>query len=176
MDEKNIGSVCFAGHRNINLSSDTHMLLVSQLKTLINDGCSDFYSGGSVGWDTVCERAVLDLKANGLDIRLHLILPCPFEEQTRGWSEEEKQEFLEIQSQADSIEYVSTHYSDDCMKKRNQKLIDSSDMVICYFDGRRTRSGTGQTVRMAETKGLPIKNFLFYKAKATSKSAPQFPN
>ena len=164
LNEKN-KSVCFTGHRRANISIATHSLLLCQLKKLINDGYCDFYSGGAVGWDTICERAIVDLKAEGFEIRLHLILPCNFEEQTRGWSEDEKQEFIRIQSCADSIEYISEHYSDSCMKQRNQKLVDNADMAICYFDARRTRSGTGQTVRMAEKKGMRIWNFFSHKTK-----------
>ena len=165
MANKKPKSVCFTGHRRVNISAATYALLICQLKKLISDGCCDFYAGGAVGWDTICERAVVDLKAEGFDIRLHLILPCCFEEQTMGWTDMEKREFIEIQSHADTIEYISGRYTDNCMRQRNQKLVDSSDMAICYYDARRTRSGTGQTVRMAEEKELRIWNFFSHKTK-----------
>lgn len=158
-------SVCFTGHRRANISDATYSLLISHLKKLISDGYSDFYSGGATGWDAICERAVIDLKAEGFEIRLHLILPCCFEEQTRGWTIGEKEEFIEIQSHADTIEYISRHYTDSCMKQCNQRLVDSADMAICYYDARRTRSGTGQTVRMAEEQELRIWNFFSHKTK-----------
>ena len=45
------------------------------------------------------------------------------------------------------------------MKERNQKLVDLADtLCICYWNENDNRSGTGQTVRMAEKKGLIIKN------------------
>ena len=165
MEDKTTISVCFTGHRRADISAATHALLLCQLKKLINDGFCDFYAGGSIGWDTICERAVIDLKTEGFEIRLHLILPCCFEEQTLGWTDGEKQEFINIQSRADTIEYISEHYTDNCMRQRNQKLVDNADMAICYFDSRRTRSGTGQTVRMAEKKGLRIWNFFSHKTK-----------
>ena len=165
MEEKKTKSVCFIGHRRLELPDETHTLLISELKKLIDDGYRDFYAGGAVGWDTICERAVVDLKANGFEIRLHLILPCCFEEQTKGWLEEEKREFMDIQSHADTVEYISEHYTDNCMKQRNRKLVDSADMVLCYYDGRRTRSGTVQTIRMAKEKDLRIWNFFSHKAK-----------
>lgn len=164
MKENTQKSVCFTGHRRLELSPELHALLVSQLKRLINDGYSDFYAGGAVGWDTICERAVINLKED-FEIRLHLILPCCFEEQTKGWLEEEKKEFMEIQSHADSIEYVCEHYTENCIKQRNQRLVDSADTVICYYDGRRTLSGTVQTIRMAKEKELRIWNFFTRKTK-----------
>lgn len=165
MEEKKAKSVCFTGHRRLELSEETHALLISQLKELINDGYCDFYAGGALGWDTICEKAVIDLKREGFEVRLHLVLPCCFEDQTKGWPEENKREFINIQSHADTIEYVSEHYTGNCMKQRNQKLVDSADTVICYYDGRRTRSGTVQTIRMAKEKDLRIWNFFTHKTK-----------
>ena len=169
MDEKRMHSICFTGHLNADLSDEVHTLMVSEMESMIKRGYRDFYAGGALGWDTICEKAVINFKKRRFKIRLHLILPCCFEEQTQKWSEKEKQEFLEIQSHADTVQYVSEHYTKDCMKQRNQKLVDSAGIMWCYYDKKRFRSGTGQTVRMAEKSGLMTQNFCL-------KSAPRSPN
>ena len=42
------------------------------------------------------------------------------------------------------------------MKERNSRLVNKADICICYLKNKRT--GTGQTVRMAETKGIDVIN------------------
>lgn len=163
--------ICFSGHRNIKVLYAVQGLLAAELKAMIKRGYRDFYAGGAVGWDAFCSKEVIALKKRRFKIRLHLILPCCFEEHTQKWSEEEKQELLDIQIQADTVEYISEHYTNDCMKQRNQRLVDSSGLMWCYYDKKRFRSGTGQTVRMAEKSGLRIWNFF-----GEAISAPQSPN
>ncbi len=106
----------------------------------------------------VCERAVIELREQYPHIKLHLVLPCPAEEQTAKWNESDKREFMELLSAADMVEVCSGHYCDGCMKVRNQRLVDLSDVCVCYYNENNKRSGTGQTVRMAESKKSKIIN------------------
>ncbi len=124
-------------------------------------GLTDFYAGGAIGWDTLAAQTVLRIKERYPHVRLHLVLPCSNAEQTAKWSEEQKAEFYRILSLADDVEYTSEHLDKDCMKRRNARLVElATDYCICYWNESRQRTGTGQTVRMAETKGLQIINFL----------------
>ena len=159
IDDKRMHSVCFSGHRNEKINLKIQTFLEICIHTRVTHGGGDFYAGGAVGWDAFCSKTVIDFKKKGFNMRLHLILPCCFDEQTKGWSEEEKQEHLEIQSYADTVEYISEHYTKDCKKRRNQKLVDSAGWLWCFDDEKRSRSGTGQTFRMAGRSGLRIRNF-----------------
>ena len=59
------------------------------------------------------------------------------------------------------MECVSQSYTKTCMKERNQRLIDLADVCVCWYDSvNRPHSGTGQTVRMAEKKGIRVINLL----------------
>ncbi len=69
----------------------------------------------------LCERAVIELREKYPHIKLHLVLPCPAEEQTAKWNESDKREFMELLSAADMVEVCSEHYYDGCMKVRNQR-------------------------------------------------------
>ncbi len=151
-------SVCFTGHRNVKETAELKNSLINQLVKLINEGAADFYAGGAVGWDMLCEKAVIGLREKYPHIRLRLILPCPAEEQTERWSESDKREFMGLLSAADTVEICSEHYFDGCMKLRNQRLVDLSDVCVCYYNESNKRSGTGQTVRMAERQGKVIVN------------------
>lgn len=149
--------VCFTGHRYV---KDINLIIRKLLKTienLINEGAEDFYTGGALGFDTLCSVAVLNMKNVHPQIKLHLILPCSNNEQTEEWSEEQKNLFDKITSLADSVEYTSECYTKNCMMQRNARLVELSDVCVCYYTGKYV-SGTGQTIRMAIKKGVTIYN------------------
>ena len=154
-------SVCFTGHRslkNVDYRS-LKILLDDTICALVKKGATEFYCGGALGWDTICANMVLYLKKKKqLDINLHLVLPCKNEDQTKKWSEEDKQTFYSILMHAETIEYVGSDYTKDCMKKRNARLVELADCCVAFYNTADARSGTGQTVRMAEDKGIEIIN------------------
>jgi len=156
--ENNTKSVCFTGHRKMKTSPKLEKTLADTLKELIEkENVTTFYAGGAVGWDTICAKTVIRLKKEYPFIKLALILPCPAEEQTKLWSEDNKTLYYKILNHADSVECVSGKYFTGCMKLRNERLVLLSDICVCYFDGS-SKSGTSQTVRIATECGLQIIN------------------
>lgn len=151
-------SVCFTGHRNVKETAELKEHLLEQLVKLIGEGADVFYAGGAVGWDMLCERTVIELREKYPHIKLHLVLPCPAEEQTAKWNENDKREFMELLSAADMVEVCSKHYYDGCMRVRNKRLIDLADICVCCYNESNKRSGTGQTARMAERRHICIIN------------------
>lgn len=154
-------SCFFTGHRTVVINSDIYTKLSNELHIFAESGVTDFYAGGAVGWDTLCAGLVLSVRESGMypDVKLHLILPCPFEIQSAKWSEELKEECRKIYNAADSVEIVSPIYTKDCMKKRNARLADSGEICLCYFNETHKRSGTAQTVRMARERGVKMINY-----------------
>ncbi len=150
---------CFTGHRIIPAeNTQLHTELEALLCGLIKNGVTNFYAGGALGWDMMCSDTVCELRQRYPDITLDLLLPCNAEQQCMKWNEQQKQQYYKILSQADSVEYISERYYDGCMKARNQRLVDKADICVCYYNPRNFRSGTGQTVRMAERKNIQIIN------------------
>ena len=163
-------NICFTGHRQIRNDSSLTARLEKTLRNLIEQhGATDFYSGGAIGWDTLCAETVLKLRNTYPHIRLHLILPCCEAEQTASWNITQKEIYHKILSAADSVEFVSEHYYDGCMKKRNTRLTESADCCVCYYNEKRSASGTGQTVRMALKCNIDIVNLF------SSNDCPNFP-
>ena len=150
-------TVCFTGHRDVKITRELKNRLMATLEKLIQKGCTDFYAGGAVGWDMLCEAAVLALRKKYTGIRLHLIFPCTFSEQTKAWKDEQKLLLSLIRVFADGEEYVSDRYYNGCMKLRNEKLVFYADCCVCYYN-KKSPCGTGQTVRMATAKGVEIFN------------------
>jgi len=147
---------CFTGHRKIAQAEmpTIKKWLEEKIEELIAEGVDTFLCGGALGWDSVCGFAVLDFKAKYESIKLVMVLPC--REQDKGWSEKDKAAYKELLAAADEIIYVSEEYTKDCMKKRNMLLVQDSDCCIAYM--KYKRSGSAQTVRLANEKGIPVYN------------------
>ena len=147
---------CFTGHREIIESHREKLmdLLARGIEYVYNEGVRDFYNGGALGFDTLAAQAVLSFRISHPDVKLHMILPC--QNQTRNWSAREIEMYEHILSVADTLEYVADEYYDGCMRVRNQRLVDLSDMIIAYV--YRGGSGSSQTFRMAERAGLKTFN------------------
>ena len=154
-------SACFTGHRNIladkaKLSGQLYAVLE---KLIISQGVMDFYAGGAYGFDALASFTVLKLRENYPQVKLHLILPCSKDEQTKQWTAEQKSELEKLLGLADSVECVSDRYYNGCMKDRNARLVELATVCcISYWNPNDFRSGTGQTVRMAQKKGIRVIN------------------
>lgn len=146
---------CFSGHRHI---QDNPNELKNQLKSevlnLIEQGVIFFGAGGALGFDMLAEETVLELKKIYTQIKLILVLPCPPEQQTLKWNDDQKQRYFNILKQADKVRVLSPIYTDSCMFERNRHLINNSAHLICYL--RKKQGGTAFTVKYAENQRLNI--------------------
>ena len=155
-----VKSMCFTGHRNLNCDlEDLKFRAYDALERMIkNAGIVKFYNGGAIGWDTLTAQTVLELRQKYPHIRLNMVLPCSPENQSYKWSQPQKQTYFSILERADSIEQIADRYFDGCMKQRNARLVELSDCCFCYWNGN-LKSGTVQTIRMAQRKHIMIINF-----------------
>ena len=156
-----MASVCFTGHRSINEPANDLCWKIETaiVKAIQEFNVTDFYAGGAIGFDMLAAISVIHMKEKYDHIRLHLVLPCPTNIMTVKWSNEDKAMLDELFYFIESVTVISDRYYDGCMRDRNQRLVDlANKLCICYWNENNFRSGTGQTVRMAERKGLLIKN------------------
>ncbi len=150
-------TVSFTGHRDA-YSPELQRKLRETLERLIAEGADLFCAGGAVGFDTLAAETVLELQGEYPQINLRLVLPCPPEAQTARFPVKARERYYDILRASDSVETVSPRYTDGCMKLRNRRLTELADICVCCYDTSRFSSGTGQTVRMAERKGIRIIN------------------
>ena len=145
---------CFIGHRRLPQEKLGSIAgnLACEIDRLIDMGVTDYVSGGALGFDLLAADLILAKRDAGRNIRLIFALPC--KTQSRFWTDEQKQRYRRILGQADEIRYVAEDYAPDCMKKRNQYMVDQSAYCICALIN--PSSGTGQTVRYAERQGLTV--------------------
>lgn len=146
---------CFSGHRKLPENcSKLRANLEKVIIELIERGVVFFGNGGAVGFDALAATTVLKLKEEYPHIRLVMVLPCPPEEQSLKWNEEQKKRYYELLDQADKVRVLSPRYTSGCMLDRNRHLVDCSAYLICYL--RERHGGTFYTVRYAEQRGLKI--------------------
>lgn len=147
---------CFTGHRKLPQDKIEQILirLNQEVDNLISQGITDFISGGALGFDQLAASLVVAKKEMGNNIRLIFALPC--KNQDMLWSAEQKRLYRGLLDEADEIIYVSEEYTNDCMKKRNQYVVDRSAYCICalIFEA----GGTAQTVRYARGRTINVIN------------------
>jgi len=146
---------CFSGHRKLPEDrTELQANLEKAIIELIERGVVFFGSGGVLGFDQEAASAVLKLKEDYPHIRLVMVLPCPPEEQSLKWNEEQRRRYFEILGQADKVRVLSSRYTNSCMLDRNRHMVDNSAYLICYL--REQHGGTFYTVNYAERQGLNI--------------------
>lgn len=127
--------------------------LESRIERLIcEEGVTHFISGMALGVDMYAAEIVLALKRRYPEITLEAAIPC--ETQAAKWPEHLRDRYFDIATKCDKETMLQTHYTPDCMKKRNQYMVDRADILLAVWNGRA--SGTGQTVMYAREKGKPV--------------------
>lgn len=145
----------FTGHRAFPKNDELLKRLYYEIEKKINEGVCDFIAGGALGFDTVCAKAVINLKSKYSQIRLHLYLPCY--DQMKKWSAYDSYIGRLIMSKADEKLYVTEgFYTPQCMHKRNRKMAEDAKYCIAYCTN--LHSGTAKTIDMAYEFGDEVIN------------------
>lgn len=127
--------------------------LFSAIENAAKDGYDTFYSGGALGFDIIAAELVLSLREK---YGLTLIIAAPYKNQAANFPPSWRSRYDWVLMQANSVVYVSENYSRECFQKRNEYMVDRSERVITYFDGKR--GGTANTVRYAHRKERQVVN------------------
>ena len=125
---------------------------------LIQQGVIYYGNGGARGFDLLSAQCVLSLKHRYPQMKLIMVLPC--ENQTRGWTNEDKAIYASVLVQADKVKYLSKEYTQRCMLERNDHLVAHSGHCIAYLNNKT--GGTAYTVARAQAQGLPVYNVAEY--------------
>ena len=163
MNELSCKIACFTGHRPQlipylwNESSSQSVKLKEEMKSAIIDlienyNVAHFISGMALGVDIIAAEIVLELKKKYQDITLECAIPC--ETQANKWTEKYRDRYFSIIEMSDKETLLQTHYTADCMHKRNRYMVDKSDYVIAVWNG--SPSGTGKTVLYAKENNKQI--------------------
>lgn len=164
LQNKKYMSACFTGYRPEKFPFDLSVrnkkyidfenLLVREIYSAYAAGCRTFYTGMAMGFDIIAAEAVIDFKNIRPDVKL--ICAVPFKNQSKMYTDDWDRRYDNILKASDGIVYVSQLYEKGCYFKRNKYMVDNSDIVITWFDGRC--GGTANTVRYAHKIGRTVIN------------------
>ncbi len=169
MTEKNADSkifkCCFTGYRPAKLPFDVNVkdksyldfenLIISCILKLVEENHLIFYTGMAMGFDMLCAEAVLLIK-KAYKKPLKLICAIPFNNQSDTFSQQWKERYYNILNECDEAVFLSDKYYKGCYQKRNRFMVDNSDCVMTWFDGKA--GGTKNTVEYALKKNRFVLN------------------
>lgn len=151
--------ICITGHRpnklyGYDLSDPKWVALEKQLKKLlIENNCTEAISGMALGVDTIFAIAALELRNKRYNIKLHCAIPC--KNHSNRWNKKDRRLYNYILSKADAVKLVSKEeYKPYLMQKRNEYMVDNSNIVIAVWDG--SKSGTANCIEYAKSKHKKI--------------------
>lgn len=147
--------VCFTGYRPEKFDFDLKKgnkkfdILIARLEktiiSLINEGCRVFYCGMAQGFDILAAECVVALKNTYPDI---ILIAClPYKQQEYGFSSDWRNRFYDILFACDDTVCLNDNYTNWCFMERNIYMVDKSDYVVCWYDGRK--GGTKNTITYA---------------------------
>lgn len=152
-------TIAVTGHRpnklwGYDLTHPCYRKLQSRFEqVLLDQGCTDAWTGMALGADTVFAHAVLALKQRGIPVKLHCAVPC--RGQTAFWKTPSIHEYNRILDLADEAVLVTdAPYKAALMQIRNQYMVDRADLVLALWDG--TPGGTANCVNYARRHGVPV--------------------
>lgn len=129
-------------------------LLREKIIELTSEGYRHFISGGALGADSDFAEIIIDLRKSAYpDITLEIAVPCP--NQDLKWRAEDKRQYIKICKAADSVNVISEKYTNFCMSKRNEYMVDQSDFVIVVWNGKE-QGGTYRTFQYVQRKKKPF--------------------
>lgn len=139
------------GHRKMEKDIENIPLKETFIKLIKDGGYDTFLIGMALGFDTLCFQ-VLEKIREEENIKLIACVPC--KSQAERFSYVQKKEYQRMINSADEVVLISEEYTNECMRKRNEYLVDNSSVIISYL--RRDFGGTKQTVNYARKKGIKI--------------------
>ena len=156
---------CFSGHRmnRIGVKSENEPLcrtvkqsLRDEIKRAADDGFVNFITGMADGIDIWAAEEVIDLfYLQNNSVRLYAAVPYLGHEKKHLLCSRER--YDDIILCCEEVFVICESYSKDCFARRNSFMVQKSDFLICYFDGKKT-GGTFLTQNLAAQKGIPINN------------------
>lgn len=151
--------IAVTGHRpnklyGYNLNNKKNLELKEKLKKiLIDNKCTEAITGMALGVDTIFALAVLELKDEGYNIKLHCAIPC--RNHSSKWIKESVDLYNDILSKADVVKLVTDEtYKPYLMQVRNEYMVDLADKIIAVWDG--SSGGTANCVKYAQKKNKEI--------------------
>lgn len=155
-EQKRLHRCCFTGHRPRKLPVDEVTLcsaLDREIDLAIRDGYTTFISGMAMGVDIMGAELVIRRKEHIHS--LHIIAACPYPGSGARWSSDWQDRYHSVLKQADIVRYISNSYWEGCFQKRNEWLVNHSNLVIAVYCG--CPGGTRNTIEYAKRMTVELR-------------------
>lgn len=167
--EKKYKVCCVTGHRpqgflwkydNVNSKQHREYLaaLRSCIEKLIKEGYNYFITGCAIGADLDFAEFCIELRDTAYPgIIVEGAIPC--DNQDLKWSAACKERYARTIAKLDVVHYVSHKFSMGCFQKRNEYMVDRSDIVVAVWNAYN-KGGTWNTIKYAREKLKKIEYIL----------------
>lgn len=127
------------------------------------DGFQYFLCGMARGFDILCGETMLEMREECKEwSNLQLIAVIPFPEHSENWSEEWRLRHVALEVRSDELIYTGEEYHSNCYFERNRYMVDHSNRLICYCDGKA--GGTAYTMKYANAANISVINLAISKS------------
>ena len=145
---KTPNKIAFTGHRHLSFAQ-----VVSYLNKLHQDYLDAIWiTGGAIGLDSWAAEFAMD---HGIE--LWLILPFPQKVMSKKWNDEQREVLARSVAYSSKFSVLAPTYDVSIYQRRNERMVDLSDMVAAFWDG--SSGGTGNCVRYAQKVKKPMVRF-----------------
>lgn len=134
---------CFTGHRAAKLpwrfqENDPRCITLKRqiydaVDAVYDSGIRHFICGMANGCDMYFGEAVLRLRQTHPEVTLEAAVP--YEGQAQSWRPDLRRRWQILFDQSDYQTIVSHSYTPDCMRRRNQYMVDNSSVLIAAYNG-----------------------------------------
>lgn len=159
----NVYHVCFTGHRpsklfGYNLQHPGYDKIRSLLRSKLVELCERegkivCISGMALGIDQLAVDVCSELQSS-YNIEILLAIPC--RNQDSKWPYQSQQKYKQYLAKFRSVLVSDCCYNAYVMQKRNEWMVDHSDMVICWWNG--SSGGTRNCINYAKYQNIPVVN------------------
>src|SRR4030067_2569382 len=140
--------IAFTGHRYLSISQvESHLEKLYEVFPT-----ASWISGCAVGLDSIAASFAM---AHG--VRLCLILPFPIHVMSKYWTTDQKSCIQDCWDYAEKTSVLAPVYDVSIYQRRNERMVDLSDMVAAFWDG--SSGGTGNCVRYVQKVGKKMVRF-----------------
>lgn len=141
-----------SGHRTI------HVQEFRAIRPIIHNAIDalkikDIYCGGAIGWDNLMAKEFIDT------LRVHIVLPFPFEVHTKRWKSHQKLELKKLIHRALEVVVISNNnrYNVTLYQKRNKYIVDNTHIMLFYYTNQT--GGTKNALMYCIRARKPFYNF-----------------
>lgn len=163
--EHNFRKCCFTGYRPskfpFSLDKENKQFklfedqLINGILELAKENCRVFYTGMAMGFDIIAAETVIFLK-NFYKTPIKLIGVIPFRGQEVSYTSFWRERYQKVLEACDEVIVLSEEYFQGCYQKRNIYMVENSDYVLTWYDGKS--GGTRNTIDYAAKIGREIIN------------------